>query len=63
MFLQKKATWAFALLGALFGAPLSAVVLSLEGDGVELNYDDLDTDSASLTVNGIDNLYELGFYY
>ncbi|MEM8867932.1 MAG: hypothetical protein AAGC73_06660 [Verrucomicrobiota bacterium] len=51
------------LLFALSFGTGHGVVLSLSSGGVELNYDDNDTDSASLLVDGVDNLYEYGFYF
>ncbi|MEM7789831.1 MAG: PEP-CTERM sorting domain-containing protein [Verrucomicrobiota bacterium] len=39
------------------------VVLSLSSGNVQLNYNDNSTTTASLFVDGVDNLYEYGFYY
>jgi|GEM_PF-2488711 len=40
-----------------------AVVLSMDAGVVSLNDDDQNTSSASLEVDGVDNLYECGFYF
>ncbi|MEM1223311.1 MAG: PEP-CTERM sorting domain-containing protein [Verrucomicrobiota bacterium] len=39
------------------------VILSLSSGNVQLNYNDNSTTTASLLVDGVDNLYEYGFYY
>jgi hypothetical protein len=44
-------------------APLSAAVLMLSSGAVSLTYDDTSTTTASLIVDGVDHLYEYGFYY